>query len=492
MTPGPVPFRTKLAYGFGAVAYGIKDNGFSVFLLLFYNQVIGLPAGEVGLAIMIALIVDAFIDPVVGHLSDQTHTRWGRRHPWLYASALPIAIVWLLLWNPPEASHGATFTYLVVIAILVRATLSAYEVPSIALAPEITRDYHERTVVLRYRFLFGWAGGLAMLVLAFAALLAPTEEYPNGQLNPDGYTRYALFGAAAMLVAVLVSAVGTHRAYARLPHAEPERLALGPTFRAIFSTLSNRAFLILLLAGVFAYANQGIAFALANYLLLYVWELPQSAFIVYALALFGGVVLAFVALPAVSTRLGKKEAAALLGLCSVAFATLPYWLRMVDAFPEPGTAALMPVLFTLIGLSVGFGVCVMILTTSMMADVTEASEVKTGKRTEGLFFAGYFFMQKCVTGIGIFASGTMLTLIGFPSDARPGEVDSGVIDRLALVYPAITVLIGLVGAWCYLRFPFGRAEHEARLRELAVAELEAGLEKGGDPRVLGLEKRQSP
>lgn len=492
MTPGPVPLRTKLAYGFGAVAYGIKDNGFSVFLLLFYNQVIGLPAGEVGLAIMIALFVDAFIDPVVGHLSDQTHTRWGRRHPWLYASALPIAIVWLLLWNPPQASHGATFTYLVVIAILVRATLSAYEVPSIALAPEITRDYHERTVVLRYRFLFGWAGGLAMLVLAFAALLVPTPDYPNGQLNPDGYTRYALFGAATMFIAVLVSAIGTHRAYARLPHAVPERLPLGPTFRAIFWTLSNRAFLILLLAGVFAFANQGIAFALANYLLLYVWELPQSAFIIYAFVLFGGVVLAFIGLPIVSRRLGKKEAAALLGLFSVAFSTLPYWLRMAGLFPEPGSPALMPLLFALIGLSVGFGVCVMILTTSMMADITEASEAETGKRTEGLFFAGFFFMQKCVTGVGIFLSGTLISAIGFPEDAVPGAVDSGVIDRLALAYPLVTLVVGLIGAWCYLRFPFGRAEHEARLRELAVAELEAGLEKGGDPRALGLEKPGSP
>src|ERR1700741_3960444 len=130
-----VPMGTKLSYGFGAVAYGIKDNGFSVFLLLFYNQVVGLPADRVGLAIMIALLVDAFIDPVVGHLSDQTHTKWGRRHPWLYLSAIPIALVWLLLWNPPEPSADMQFAYLVGIAICVRAVVSCYEVPSLALAP---------------------------------------------------------------------------------------------------------------------------------------------------------------------------------------------------------------------------------------------------------------------------------------------------------------------------------------------------------------------
>ena len=81
-------FAVKLYYGFGAVAYGVKDNGFSYFLLLFYNQVLGLLAAWVGAAIMIALLVDAFSDPMVGCASDNLHSRWGRRHPLMYASAL--------------------------------------------------------------------------------------------------------------------------------------------------------------------------------------------------------------------------------------------------------------------------------------------------------------------------------------------------------------------------------------------------------------------
>ncbi|MGH6780513.1 MAG: MFS transporter, partial [Sphingomonadaceae bacterium] len=421
MTPARVAIRTKLAYGFGAIAYGIKDNGFSVFLLLFYNQVVGLPSGKVGLAILIALLVDAFIDPVVGHLSDQTHTRWGRRHPWLYLSAVPIALVWVLLWNPIDAAPSTQFWYLLGIAILVRGTVSCYEVPSIALVPEITRDYHERTVVVRYRYLFGWAGGLAMLMLAYGVLLVPEPGYPVGQLNPNGYHRFALVGSALMLIAVLVSAIGTHRLFARTPAIEPERLPLGPTFRAIFSTLNNRAFLTLMAAGMFAFANQGISFALSNYLLIYVWEFPQRALIIYALALFAGVVLAFLAVPAISHRLGKKRGAATMAVLAAIIATLPYWLRMAGLFPENGTPALMPAYLVLMALSTGSGICVMILTTSMMADVTDASELRTGKRTEGLFFAGYFFMQKCVTGIGIFLSGTLLALIGFPESAQPGS-----------------------------------------------------------------------
>ena len=185
---------TKLAYGFGSIAYGIKDNGFSTLLLLFYNQVIGLRADLVGLAIMVALVLDAFIDPVVGHLSDHSQSRWGRRHPFMYAAALPVGVLYLLLWSPPMGSQTETLVYLIGVAILVRTAISIYEVPSAALAPELTADYHERTSVLGWRYLFGWLGGMGMLLLTFAVILAPTPEYLGrsaqpGRLSPVRHRR---------------------------------------------------------------------------------------------------------------------------------------------------------------------------------------------------------------------------------------------------------------------------------------------------------------
>src|SRR3546814_18525559 len=78
-------------HGLGSIAYGVKDNGFSTFLLLFYNQVLGMDAKLVSFALMLALVLDAFVDPVIGYLSDQTHTRWGRRLPWLYLAPIPLA-----------------------------------------------------------------------------------------------------------------------------------------------------------------------------------------------------------------------------------------------------------------------------------------------------------------------------------------------------------------------------------------------------------------
>ena len=115
-----LPRSLKVIHGLGSVAYGIKDNGFSVFLLIFYNQVLGIDAGIVGTVIMAALIFDAFADPIIGELSDRTQSKWGRRLPWLYASAIPLGVIWMLLWHPPEMDQTGTIIWLFCTAVLAR------------------------------------------------------------------------------------------------------------------------------------------------------------------------------------------------------------------------------------------------------------------------------------------------------------------------------------------------------------------------------------
>src|SRR5690554_3293986 len=117
---GKLPLSLRLLYGSGTIAFGVKDQGFNALLMLFYNQVIGLPGAWVGAAFMIAMGADSLVDPVTGEYSDNVRSRWGRRHPFMYASALPIALFYLLLWSAPGASHRAQFAWLVTTAILVR------------------------------------------------------------------------------------------------------------------------------------------------------------------------------------------------------------------------------------------------------------------------------------------------------------------------------------------------------------------------------------
>lgn len=469
----PVPLSTKLAYGAGAITYGIKDNGFAVFLLIFYNQVMGLPANLVGLAVMIALIIDAFIDPVIGHLSDRTNTRWGRRHPWIYASILPVGLSWFLLWHPPQWDQTAMLVYLTGSAILVRSALALNEVPSLAMLPELTQDYHERTDVIRYRFLFGWLGGLVLLFLAYAVFLAPTPEQPAGLLRREGYDAYAITGVVMMTLATLTAALGTHGRLARRPTRLPPRQPLGVELRGIASTLRNRAFLTLMAAGVFAYANQGLNFATSTYMQLYVWEFPRWAMTVWPVTLFAGVVLAFLITPAVSRRLGKKRGAAATALIALTLGLAPYVLRLLGLFPPNGDPLTLPLFLTFATLATGFGVSPMILTGSMLADVVEDSEMHTGHREEGLFYAGNLFMQKCVTGIGTFAAGSLISAVGMPREAVPGAVDPAVIERLMLSFTLLTIVFIGGAIAMFLRFPLDEEGHRARLRALAARDSSA-------------------
>lgn len=467
----PLSAGTRFAYGFGSIAYGIKESGFSTLLLLFYNQVVGLPAGQVGLAIMLALVADAFIDPVIGHFSDHLRSRWGRRHPFMYAAALPVGLLYLLLWNPPHgASHLATLAYLVAVAITVRTAISCYEVPSSALAPELTADYHERTTVLSLRYLFSWSGGMVMLLLAFAVFLAPTAKYPHGQLNPDGYRTYAITASILMTSAIVLSALGTHNRIKFLPRPQGERPPLHRTFHAIFATLSNRAFLTLLVAGMFTYTSQGLTFSLAAYFNSYVWLFPQSIFVFYTLSVLGGVAVAVVLSRLLSRRMEKLKAALLCLTIYPMLVCAPLFGRVLGVMPANASPLLFPVLMALTTLAVAFSVTVSILAASMMADVVEDAQTQTGERREGLFFAGSFFMQKCVTGIGLFLSGAILTMVGFPAKAEPGRVALPVLNHLMLGYCGLVLALSACGFVVLRRFPLGgKAEHDRRLSEIAAA-----------------------
>ena len=120
----------------------------------------------VGLALTLALVLDAVLDPIVGYWSDNFRSKWGRRHPFMYASAIPIAVFFYLLWTPPQGwDHQALFWYLLTFAILTRAALTFFETPNAALAPELTRDYDERSTLQSVRFDYTGRGESAQQVV---------------------------------------------------------------------------------------------------------------------------------------------------------------------------------------------------------------------------------------------------------------------------------------------------------------------------------------
>lgn len=471
MTASPedrLPLRLKLVHGLGSIAYGVKDNGFSTFLLLFYNQVLGLEATLVSTALMLALFIDAFIDPFVGHMSDRTYTRWGKRLPWLYIAPIPLGFAWLLLWSPPEGAHGHIFLYLVATAVLVRALVSCCEVPSVSLVPELTRDYDERTGLMRFRYLFAWGGGLLMLFLAYGVFLRPDAGHTVGQLNPEGYWNYGLFGGLLIALTVLLSALGQHKRVARLPETKPVPTSMRHAFDEIRESLSNRAFLIFAGAAALAIIGQGTTFSISNYLYLYVWKFSQTAFTFYPVILFLSVVAAFFIVIPMNRRWDKPHTAAYMAVTSVTLWITPFLLRLAGLWPETGTTASTVAVFVFFFLSNAFGVTVMISASSMIADIVEDAQVKTGRRTEGVFFAGNFFIQKCATGLGIFISGMIISWAGLSTQTAPGAVTTDVIDRLTAAYIVLVAVLAMLSALVFIRFPIRRHDHEARVRQLAA------------------------
>ena len=459
--------RTKLFYGLGSVSFGVKDNGFATILLPFYNLVLHLPPQLVGAAIAIALAFDAFLDPIVGHISDNLRTRWGRRHPLMYAAALPVAVSYLLLWNPPDWSQTALFLYLIVVAVITRTFITFYEIPSSALVPELTEKYDERTSFLAYRVFFAWYGGLTMSTLAYLVFLRPDATHKVGQLNAVGYSHYGFVAAIIMLVAILVSAAGTHRFIPFFRKPEKRNMTLLQYAREMIATLSNRAFLTLLLAAVFLNLATGLVFALTFYINTYFWKLSSQQIGMLTLALFIAVLLAFLIAPPMSKRFGKKKASIVMFTCGGILSTMPLLLGLFGLFVPIGSPLLVPLLFGFAAVSASLTIGSSVMIVSMIADVVEDSEITTGRRSEGLFFAGNSFLQKTVSGLGLFASGLLLWAVGFPTDAKPSTIDPVIVRNFAITYLCAVALLYTIGFRIISWFPITRERHEENLRRLA-------------------------
>jgi Na+/melibiose symporter-like transporter len=461
-----VGLSTMIYYGFGSVAYGVKDNGFAYLLLIFYNQVLGLPAAWVGAGIMTALIVDAITDPIVGYASDNLHSRWGRRHPFMYASALPVALAFYLLWSPPAGlSDQALLIYFFLIAAAVRISITFYEIPSTSLVAELTEDYDQRTSMLAFRYFFGWWGGLSMSVLAFLVFLPQSK---GGILYQEGYRHYGLAASSLMVIAILVSAMGTHRHIPNLkkpPAKQP--FDPGRAQGELRETLSNRSFLALFLSALFTAMATGISTSLNIYFNTYFWEFSTAQIGLLTLPLFLSAGVALVVAPRLSVMFGKKRSG--IGVAAIAFigAPLPMTLRLLDLFPANGTDTLFYSLLAFNAIEVTLIVVASILISAMVADVVEESELQTGRRSEGVFFAARSFVQKSVHGIGTFSATMILAAIDFPKDAAPGEVAPEVIRNLGLVYVPVLMVVYMIALGLLTGYRISRESHAENLRQLA-------------------------
>lgn len=467
-TGGKLPLITRLSYGFGAAAYGVKDNGFGVFLLLFYGTVIGIDERLVGLALLIALVFDAFSDPIVGYVSDNWRSKWGRRHPFMYAAILPVTISYFFLWSPPDWSKEHLFIYLLVLAIIIRTVITFYETPSSAMLPELARDYDERASVQAFRSTFGWAFGTSMTMIGFGLIFRPTAEFENGQLNPDAYVYFGLLGSGVIFLAILISALGTHSRIKTF-RTPPSRRKLGVVgvFKEIFETLRDRSFMALFVATLFGGIAGGVGLAMNIILGTFYWEFSTGEIFIQAGTVILSALIAGVAAPLIVRRLGKKGAALLLGGLAFSIAPLPVALRLFGLMPENGDPLLFPLITFIILFDTALIIGTQIVLHSMIADLVEVSELKTGRRSEGVFYAAVTFIRKSSGGLGAFSAGFLLAFANMPDNPVPGEVPADALYRMGAVYAPL-----LWGLWtCMLisisRYKVSRESHNQNLAALA-------------------------
>ncbi len=465
---------TRLAYGVGAVAFGVKDQGFSIFLLLFYSQVIGLDAPLVGLALTIALVTDAISDPIVGYWSDNFRSRWGRRHVFMYASAVPITICFYLLWSAPaDWSQQALFIYLLVLAILSRLFITFFETPSAALAPELTRDYDQRSTLQAFRSYFAWTGGNAMTVLMFFFLFPAfaTAAIPEGQFNREAYAVYGAIAAALIFLAIMTSSLGTHGYINRLTHppARPH-ISIATVFREIFETLSNRSFLALFIATMFGFTATGLSNALSVYFSTYFWGFSSIQIALLTLLIFLSVFVGAAIAPAVTRRLGKKRGAVTIGAIMIFTAPMAIVLRLLGILSGGGDETTFWVVVALGQVNVALIVCFQALVLSLMSDLVEQSELMTGRRSEGLFFSANTFSQKLVTGLGVMLATLVLTLAQFPVGVAPADVQEETLMRLGWYYIPVVALLQAAAIAVIATYSINRQTHEDNLRKLAETE----------------------
>lgn len=463
---------TRLAYGLGQTAVGFKTRAFDSFLFFYYSQVVGLSGTLVGLAIFLALCADALADPLVGAVSDNWRSRLGRRHPFLYGGAAPLALAFYLTFAPPMALRDAgLFWWLLTFALLTRMAMTIVYVPLMALGAELTEDAAERMALVAWRYAFGLFGQACLVVAGFTLFFTPSPEFPDGHLDPAAYPRLSAVVATAILAVVWISAAGTHRRIPYLPRQRAKRnpFRLATWWADLRLAIANDSFRAVFFASSCYSVSRGVQLALGMHVLTYFWQLPAADIQFSVVARLLGVALGL-PIGRAAARLVEKRVLMGAGIgWFFAVGTLPVALRLLDWFPQnndPWTLRLVVLCNVIAGL--GGGVA-LVANGSMLADISDQHELERGARQEGVFFGAEGLAEKACSGLGLLLAGLAIDVIRFPADAGTTGVEPDIVARLGIVYGPLLLVAAGASALFLRRYGLDRERHRGILRRLAVA-----------------------
>ncbi len=435
--------RTKLVYGFGDTGFSLTSTILGAYFAIFLTDVVGIAPRIAAAAIFVGRSWDYINDPLIGHISDRTRTRWGRRRPFLLFGPLPFALAFALLWfRPPWGSDLALAVYYAIAYVVFDAAATFVYMPYFALTPELTSDYDERTALTSYRMFFSIFGSLVAFTIPLMIVGSFTPENA-----PRVLTMGLIFGIVSALP-LLLTFFGTRERPEFVAQAQP---SLRQSLRA---ARQNRPFVFGLIIFLLTWVSVSVLESTLLYFVKYVVQRePQSDLIMAVIF-----ITAIFALPfwEWASRHWSKRWAYIGGIA--------FWavVQIVMITLTPATALpLLLFLCVLAGIGVG---AAHVIPWSIIPDAIEWDELQTGERHEGMFYSLITLVQKIASSIAIPLVLLLLDVTGYVPNAAQQPVSALWGIRIVIgPIPAALLCGGILFAFLY---PLSRERHAQIVQEL--------------------------
>lgn len=425
ITQERLKFSQLAAYGAGGIIPIALFNIAGILVGLMGNISLGLSAFWLGVILIIPRLWDAVSDPLIGHISDNTRTRWGRRRPFLLIGGILVAVTFVLMWwipkgdwvrelFPSESGFQAfQLAYILFSLLLFYTACTIFEIPHGALGMEITDDYHERTRLFSAK---SFVGNLFAMSTPWLFALANLEIFRGAGGNEADGMRYVSLMIAGIIIPL--SFWWTYKlrepGFIRIQKQEKT-----PFWKDMKHTSSNRNFIMLTLT-IFTLA-MGFNFVnlLGSYIpIFYIFGGDKVAG-AYLLGINGTVwavtgVLAVFPLNIISPKLGKRSTLVI----AIALMVLAQLSKIVCYNPEYPYLIIIPTVLLSMGMLFFFT-----LGSSMVGDICDEDDLKTGKRTEGSFYSVFWWFIKMGTALASFVAGALIVFTQF-DETQVTKVDA--------------------------------------------------------------------
>ncbi len=415
MNMASLSLKERLSYGFGDLGYSLPYNMASGFLLFYYVSVVKLPAAAVGVIFLVARLMDAVIDMLVGVAVDRTRSRWGRTRPYFLFTAIPYALVYCAVFAVPNWGQTAQLIYAFLTFKALGIIMSLGSIPYTALMPMMTESTADRLKLGGMRSI-----GTSIAVVLGTAAVKPILDLYGGEGHAQGYQAVAVLFGLLSMIAIFTLFLNCEE---RRVDESPAKFAVLP---AVGEMLRNRAWIVAFLFCLIYFIRFGGMMSVTVYFALEV--LGQAWMIGVMLPAVAGTLLlsAFFA-PPILTRTGIRTGciAALL-LAAGLFALLPLFEFHAAAFLAVYIAACLATSITITA------------TYTMIAESVEQHARQFGSRKEGLLSAGVSLATKVGMALGTAGIAFLLAAAGH----QPGVVNEAV--RLALRWTYYGGIISLL------------------------------------------------